>query len=75
VVRVPSVEEEDRRQLHRELTTAKQDRTRVINRIKGLLAGLFAIIWAEPKSFHNRLISVFSGCVHFATQRPAVESA
>jgi transposase len=36
VVRVPSVEEEDRRQLHRELTTAQQDRTRVINRIKGL---------------------------------------
>src|SRR5215472_17865006 len=39
VVRVPSVDEEDRRQLHRELPTAKQDRTRVINRIKGLLAG------------------------------------
>jgi transposase len=39
VVRVPSVDEEDRRQLHRELTTAKCDRTRVINRIKGLLAG------------------------------------
>lgn len=39
VVRVPNVEEEDRRQLHRELTTAKQDRTRIINRIKGLLAG------------------------------------
>ena len=39
VVRVPSVAEEDRRQLHRELTTAKCDRTRVINRIKGLLAG------------------------------------
>jgi transposase len=39
VVRVPSVEEEDRRQLHREMLTAKQDRTRVINRIKGLLAG------------------------------------
>jgi transposase len=38
VVRVPSVEEEDRRQLHRELLTAKRDRTRVINRIKGLLA-------------------------------------
>ena len=36
VVRVPSVEEEDRRQLHREMLTAKQDRTRVINRIKGL---------------------------------------
>src|SRR5262249_26340839 len=39
VVRVPRVDEEDRRQLHRELTTAKQDRTRVINRIKGLVAG------------------------------------
>ena len=38
LVRVPSVEEEDRRQLHRALTTAKRDRTRVINRIKGLLA-------------------------------------
>jgi transposase len=36
VVRVPSIEEEDRRQLHREMTTAKQDRTRVINRIQGL---------------------------------------
>jgi transposase len=39
VVRVPSVDEEDRRQLHRDMRTAKQDRTRVINRMKGLLAG------------------------------------
>lgn len=39
VVRVPSVEAEDRRQLHRELATLKKDRTRHINRIKGLLAG------------------------------------
>src|SRR5262252_1537412 len=38
VVRVPSVAEEDRRQRHRALTTAQQDRTRVINRMKGLLA-------------------------------------
>lgn len=37
VVRVPTVVEEDRRQLHRELATAKRDRTRVTNRIKGLL--------------------------------------
>jgi transposase len=36
VVRVPSVDEADRRQLHRALTTAKQDRTRGINRRKGL---------------------------------------
>jgi len=36
VVRVPSVDEEDRRQLHREMLTAQQDRTRVINRLTGL---------------------------------------
>src|SRR4030065_649267 len=34
VVRVPTVEEEDRRQLHRELRTLKKERTRVTNRIK-----------------------------------------
>jgi transposase len=39
VVRVPSVEEEDRRQLHRALLTAKRDRTRVSNRMQGVLAG------------------------------------
>jgi len=37
VVRVPTVEQEDRRQLHRELRTWKQERTRVANRINGLL--------------------------------------
>ena len=39
VVRVPSVEAEDARHLHRELIGLKRDRTRHINRIKGLLAG------------------------------------
>jgi len=38
IVRGPSGAEEDRRQLHRALTTVKRDRTRGINRIKGLLA-------------------------------------
>jgi transposase len=38
VVRVPTVDEEDRRQLHRELRTLKKERTRTTNRIKGLLA-------------------------------------
>ena len=38
VVHVPSVEAEDRRHMHRELATLKADRTRHINRIKGLLA-------------------------------------
>ena len=39
VVRVPSVEAEDGRQPHRELGSLKRERTRHINRIKGLLAG------------------------------------
>ena len=39
VVRVPSVEAEDGRQLHRELESLKEERTQHINRIKGLLAG------------------------------------
>ncbi|MGD2178278.1 MAG: IS110 family transposase [Anaerolineae bacterium] len=39
VVNVPSVESEDSRHLHRELTTLKRDRTRHINRIKGVLIG------------------------------------
>ncbi|MEX0601347.1 MAG: IS110 family transposase, partial [Rhodothermales bacterium] len=37
VVRVPSPEAEDARQLHRELKTLRQDRTRVTNRIRALL--------------------------------------
>ena len=39
VVRVPSVVDADRRQRHRALLTTKRDRPRVINRIKGWLAG------------------------------------
>jgi len=39
VVHVPSVEAEDKRHLHRQLGTLKTDRTRHINRIKGLLVG------------------------------------
>lgn len=38
VVHVPSLEAEDQRHLHRELVTLKADRTRHINRIKGMLA-------------------------------------
>ena len=38
VVHVPSVEAEDRRHLHRELFTLTRQRTRQVNRIKGLLA-------------------------------------
>ncbi len=38
IVRVPSVEDEDRRQLHRELLALKKEITRTTNCIKGLLA-------------------------------------
>jgi transposase len=37
VVNVPSVENEDRRELHRELGALKEERTAHVNRIKGLL--------------------------------------
>jgi transposase len=40
VVRVPTVADEDRRQLHRDLIELKGERTELVNRIKGLLAGL-----------------------------------
>jgi transposase len=39
VVRVPTVSDEDGRQLHRELIELKAERTELGNRIKGLLAG------------------------------------
>src|SRR5258705_3340762 len=46
VVRVPTVEAEDRRQLHRELRTLKQERIRVANRMNGLLANQG--LWLPP---------------------------
>jgi transposase len=46
VVRVPTVEAEDRRQLHRELRTVKQERMRVANRMNGLLANQG--LWLPP---------------------------
>jgi transposase len=49
VVRVPTVEDEDRRQQHRELIELKAQRTEHSNRIKGLLAtfGLDALVNAK----------------------------
>jgi len=38
VLHVPTVEEEDRRHVHRELARLTQERTRAVNRLKGLLA-------------------------------------
>jgi hypothetical protein len=53
VVHVPSVEAEDRRQLHRELFTLTRERTRQVNRIKGLLA-LHGIVLAKPRGLPAR---------------------
>jgi transposase len=39
IVQIPSVADEDRRQLHRDLLEMKSERTQHTNRIKGLLAG------------------------------------
>ena len=36
---------------------------------------LFAIIEANLKSFHTRLICAFVGCLHFADHTPSVGSA
>jgi transposase len=57
VVHVPSLEVEDQRHLHRELLTLKVDRTRHINRIKGLLAGQ-GIRMAVQTDFLSRLDEV-----------------
>jgi transposase len=49
VVRIPSLAEEDRRHLHRELLTMKRDRTRLANRIQGLLANQgLRVDWRKP---------------------------
>ena len=49
VVHVPSSEQEDRRHLHRELLTAKRDRTRIANRIQGMLANQgVRVDWRKP---------------------------
>jgi transposase len=57
LIRVPSVEEEDRRQLHRALATAKRDRTRGINRIKGLLASQ-GLVMPHSGDFQQQLESL-----------------
>jgi transposase len=54
VLEVPSVEEEDARQLHRELEEMRHEQTAHVNRIKGLLASLGATIEVD-KRFPKRL--------------------
>lgn len=54
VVRVPTVEEEDARQLHRELDTLKEEQTAHGNRIKGLLASC-GVAMEVDRHFPKRL--------------------
>jgi transposase len=54
VVRVPSIEEEDDRHLHREVGTLTADETSLVNRIKGLLAA-FGLQLEPTPDFPKRL--------------------
>ncbi len=56
LVRVPTVADEDQRQLHRELIELKAERTAVSNSIKGLLATLGLVVIVDetlPKQLEN----------------------
>jgi transposase len=55
VVRVPTLDDEDRRQLHRELIRLKAERTGHDNRIKGLLAGLGLSVTTIDAGFAERI--------------------
>ena len=55
VARVPSAEAEDARHLHRELGTLKKEQTRLVNRIKGLLAGHGVRVTEIGKGFREWL--------------------
>jgi transposase len=57
VVQVPTLEQEDRRQLHRELLRLKQERTQHINRLKGLLVSQ-GVRLAVKKEFLKQVESV-----------------
>jgi transposase len=58
VVRVPSEEAEDARELHRELKTLKGEQTRLINRIKGVLMGKGIRVQTTGKGFREWLKGV-----------------
>jgi transposase len=55
VVHVPGVDDEDRRQLHRDLLELKGERTQHINRIKGLLAGCGLAVTTIGEDFREVL--------------------
>lgn len=58
VCRIPDAADEDRRRLHRELIELKDERTRHINRIKGLLANQGVALAAVDAGFPETLHAV-----------------
>jgi len=58
VCRIPDAADEDRRRLHRELIELKDERTRHINRLKGLLANQGVAIASIDASFTDKLKEV-----------------
>jgi transposase len=58
VVRVPAAADEDRRHLHRDLLELKGERTRHVNRIKGLLAGCGLALTAVGADFPTVLAAL-----------------
>lgn len=75
VVYVPSPEAEDARHLHRELFTLKADRTRVTNRIKGLLAAQGLSAPALGRGFTHALedLRLFDGAPLYPELRGRLE--
>lgn len=58
VVRVPSVEDEDNRHLHRELMALKRERTQHVNRIKGLLTAVGVCLRPRRRALPEQLKQV-----------------
>ena len=58
VVHVPSPEQEDDRHLQREIRTLKKEQTRLINRIRGLLAGQGVAVKANRRGLLESLDSI-----------------
>jgi transposase len=58
VCRIPDVADEDRRRLHRELIELKDERTRHINRLKGLLANQGVAVASIDAAFPQKLDEV-----------------
>lgn len=58
VCRIPEVADEDRRRLHRELIELKDERTRHINRLKGLLANQGIALASVDASFAEKLTAM-----------------